>query len=97
MAWAEDAAQWGREQQKSFLIYAERLLRESFMFNRQAGVIVYLLGEEETFAKNFSPFVSERNIASIYSLFNTAIAHLAQNGNPKILFTDLALQLKVSR
>ena len=91
--WAEDAAQWGREQQKSFLLYAERLLRESFMFNRQSDNVVYLLGEEETFAKKISPFVNERNIMGIYSLFNTAMAHLAQNANTKILFTDLALQM----
>ena len=93
MSWAEDAAKWGREQQKSFLIYAERLIRESFIFNRQAGDIIYLLGEEETFAKNFAPFVNERNVAGIYNIFNTAIAHLAQNGNAKILFTDLAMQI----
>ncbi|MDR2802058.1 MAG: DNA polymerase III subunit delta' [Prevotellaceae bacterium] len=93
MSWAEDAAKWGREQQKSFLMYAERLIRESFMFNRQAGDIVYLLSEEETFAKKFAPFVNERNLADIYHAFNTAIAHLAQNGNPKILFTDLAMQM----
>ena len=92
MTWAEDAAKWGREQQKSFLLYAERLIRESFTFNRQAGDVVYLLGEEETFAKKFAPYVNERNVAGLYNVFNTAIAHLAQNGNAKILFTDLAMQ-----
>jgi truncated hemoglobin YjbI len=54
---------------------------------------VYLLGEEETFAKKISPYVSERNIMGIYNLFNMAMAHLAQNANTKILFTDLALQM----
>ncbi|MDR2358301.1 MAG: DNA polymerase III subunit delta [Prevotellaceae bacterium] len=93
MNWAEDAAKWGREQQKSFLIYAERLIRESFTLNKQAGDVVYLLGEEEMFAKNIAPFVNERNVANIYNAFNIAIAHLAQNGNAKILFTDLALQI----
>jgi DNA polymerase-3 subunit delta' len=95
MAWAEDAAQWGREQQKSFLAYAERMLRESFMCNRRANEVVYLLGDEETFAQKFSPFVNERNITPIYQSFNTTIAHLAQNGNAKIIFTDLALQIAV--
>ncbi|MDR0694642.1 MAG: DNA polymerase III subunit delta [Prevotellaceae bacterium] len=93
ISWAEDAAKWGREQQKSFLLYAERLVRESFTLNRQADDIVYLLGEEETFAKNIAPFVNERNVAGIYNTLNTAIAHLAQNGNAKILFTDLAMQM----
>ncbi len=95
MSWAEETAQWGREQQKTFLTYAERMLRESFMYNRNAGEVVYLLGEEETFARRFSPFVNEQNIEEIYRCFNTAIAHLAQNGNAKIIFTDLALQMAV--
>jgi DNA polymerase-3 subunit delta' len=91
--WAEEAAQWKREQQKSFLLYAERLIRESFMFNRQAGDASYLLGDEETFAKKLSLYINERNVADIYNAFNTAIPHLVQNGHAKIIFTDMALQM----
>jgi DNA polymerase-3 subunit delta' len=93
MAWAEEMAQCGREYQKAFLMYAERMLRESFMFNRSIADATYLLGEEEVFAKKFSPFVNEGNVTGIYNAFNITIAHLAQNGNAKIIFTDLALQV----
>ncbi len=93
MAWAEDMAQYGREQQKSFLVYAEHLLRESFMFNRNAIEATYLLGDQEAFARKFSPFVNERNTGDIQQAFNLTMVHLAQNGNAKIIFTDLAMQL----
>ena len=93
LSWAEDTKQLGREQQKSFLYYAQHLLRESFMFNRKADEVVYLIGEEETFAQKFSPFVNDKNVADMCEEFNIAIAHLGQNGNPKIIFTDLALKM----
>jgi DNA polymerase-3 subunit delta' len=93
MAWAEELAKEGREYQKSFLTYAEQLLRESFMNNCRAPEVTYLLGDEALFAQKFSPYVNERNIEAIYRAFNLAMAHLAQNGNAKIIFTDLAMQL----
>jgi len=95
MAWAEETAQYGREQQKAFLLYTESLLRESFMFNRNVSEATYLLGDEEAFAKKIAPFINERNIDDIYKTINLTMAHLSQNGNAKIIFTDLALQLAV--
>jgi len=93
LSWAEELSRWGREQQKSFLYYAQQMLRESFMFNRQAGDVAYSLGEEETFVQKFSPFVNPNNVEQIFQEFNIAVAHLEQNGNAKILFTDLAIKM----
>ncbi|MDR0729432.1 MAG: DNA polymerase III subunit delta [Prevotellaceae bacterium] len=93
MAWAEELAKTGREYQKSFLTYAEQLLRESFMNNRQVPEVTYLLGDEAAFVQKFSPYVNERNVEAIYNTFNLATMHLAQNGNVKIIFTDMAMQL----
>ncbi|MDR2361592.1 MAG: DNA polymerase III subunit delta [Prevotellaceae bacterium] len=93
MAWAEELAKTGREHQKSFLTYAEQLLRESFMNNRHAPEVTYLLGDEAAFVQKFSPYVNERNVEAIYNAFNLAMTHLSQNGNAKIIFTDMAMQL----
>ncbi|MDR0668276.1 MAG: DNA polymerase III subunit delta [Prevotellaceae bacterium] len=95
MAWAEELAQTGREHQKAFLLYAAQMLRESFMNNRRVPEVTHLLHDEEAFAGKFAPFVNERNIEAIYQAFNLAIAHLAQNGNAKIIFTDLAMRLAI--
>jgi DNA polymerase-3 subunit delta' len=83
----------GREQQKNFLLYAERMIRECYMFNRGADKAVYLMGEEEIFARNFSPFVNEGNVEELFKQLNLALGHTGQNGNPSMIFTDLFIQL----
>ena len=91
--WAEELAKAGREKQKNFLLYAQRLIRESFMLNRETPDVVYLMGEEEQFAQKFSPFVNARNVDGIFRELNLAQEHIAQNGNAKIVFTDMLLQI----
>lgn len=62
VAWAEDAAQLTREQQRAFLRDAARLLRESFMLHAGIREVSYLWGEELAFCSKFAPFVGPRNI-----------------------------------
>ena len=57
VAWAEDAAQLTREQQRAFLRDAARLLRESFMLHAGIREVSYLWGEELAFCSKFAPFV----------------------------------------
>lgn len=91
--WTEELAKTGREKQKKFLLYAQHLLRESFMLNRSAPNVAYLMGEEEQFAQKFSPFVNERNVEGLFQELNLAHDHIAQNGNAKMVFTGLFLQI----
>jgi DNA polymerase-3 subunit delta' len=91
--WAEELAKAGREKQKNFLLYAQRLIRESFMLNRNTPDVVYLMGEEEQFAQKFSPFVNARNVEGLFQELNLAQEHIAQNGNAKIVFPDMFLQI----
>ncbi|MDR3235917.1 MAG: DNA polymerase III subunit delta [Prevotellaceae bacterium] len=93
LEWMEELAKAGREKQKNFLLYAQRMLRESFMMNRGTDSIVYLMDEESQFARKFSPFVNERNVEELFREFNLAEGHIAQNGNPKIVFTDMFLKI----
>jgi DNA polymerase-3 subunit delta' len=88
VAWAEDAAQLTREQQRAFLRDAARLLRESFMLHAGIREVSYLWGEELAFCSKFAPFVGPL-IAEIES----AAAQIAQNGNPTIVFTHFALSV----
>jgi DNA polymerase-3 subunit delta' len=92
--WAETMAAMGREKQKSFLVFAERLLRENFILNKKIDDIVYLGFDEFEWAKKFSAFINENNVAEIYKQLNLCIPHIAQNGNAKIIFTDLAMKVK---
>ena len=93
LEWVDEAASFGREKQKEFLAYALRLTRESFMLNLGLNDIVYLAGAEAEFGQKFSAFINEKNIIHFNREFNLAIDHISRNGNPQIIFTDLAMKL----
>lgn len=82
----------GREKQKIFLEYSLSLIRENFMLNVNSPEVVHLLPNEADFSRKFNPFISENNIAILTKEFNEAHYHIERNGNPKIIFLDLALK-----
>jgi DNA polymerase-3 subunit delta' len=92
--WAESMASTGREKQKLFLVFAERLVRENFILNKKIEDIVYLGFEELEWARKFSAFINENNVVELYKQLNICIPHISQNGNAKIIFTDLAMKVK---
>ena len=91
ITWAEDVAQLPREQQLQFLSNAARLLRESYMLHAGAAEATYLWGEEAKFCRNFALFVGSDNIEPLIAQIESAMAQIAQNGNPKIVFTHFGL------
>jgi DNA polymerase-3 subunit delta' len=94
LEWAELIASLGREKQKSFIVFAERLVRENFVLNKKMTDIVYLGFEELEWAKKFSAFINENNVFDLYRQLNICVPHISQNGNAKIIFTDLALKVR---
>jgi DNA polymerase-3 subunit delta' len=92
--WAESMASLGREKQKSFFVFAERMIRENFVLNKKIDDIVYLGFEELEWAKKFSVFINDSNVGELYKQLNICIPQISQNGNAKIIFTDLALKAK---
>lgn len=90
--WVDDTAKFGREQQKSFIVYCQKMIRENFMLNLKVDA-VYITGAEKEFSQKFSQFIHKDNVFDIYTELNLAIAHIGQNGNAKIIFTDLALKI----
>jgi len=95
IGWTEDISATGREAQKNFLTYSLRILRENFMMTlgQQKNNLVFLAGEEASFSGNFHPFVNDENIFLLTDEFNLAFSHVEANGNPKIIFLDLALKV----
>ena len=91
VAWAEDAAQLSREQQRAFLRDAARLLRESYMLHAGINEVCYLWGEELAFCSKFAPFIGSQNIEPLIGEIESALAQISQNGNPTIVFTHFAL------
>lgn len=91
--WAETVAGMGREPQKNFLLYCQRMIRESFICNFHRPEINYMNTDEATFTSRFAPFVNENNIFGIMDELTEAQRHIEQNVNPKMVFFDLSLKM----
>ena len=90
----EDAAKWGRENQKNFLKYGINFLRECSLLLSGADDLVKLPPQSYEVAKNLAAKVF--NLAMVEALINElerAHYHIERNANPKILFLDVSLQL----
>jgi DNA polymerase-3 subunit delta' len=83
----------GRERQKNFLAYCQRLIRENFVYHFQEAELNYMNIQEARFAAKFAPFVNERNVVDLTNELAKAERHIIQNVNPKMVFFDLALRL----
>ena len=94
--WSESVAALGRERQKRMLVYFQHLVRENFMYNFGNPELVYMTTAESNFAKNFARFINEANVIEINDIFATALRDIRQNGNPKMVFYDVALKMIVA-
>lgn len=93
--WSEQLAGMGRERQKNFLAYSQRLIRENFIYNFRQPELNYMTKEESDFSKNFARFVNERNVIKIMDELSEAQRDIEQNVNPKMVFFDFALKMIV--
>lgn len=94
-AMADTLASIGRERQKNFLSYCQRLVRENFVYRFQAPELNYMNREEAGFSVKFSPFVNERNVFDLMDELAVAERHITQNVNAKMVFFDLSLRMTV--
>lgn len=90
--WSDQVAGIGRERQKNFLSYCQRMVRENFMFNLRQKELSYMTLDEQHFATRFSPFINERNVMGIMDELSEAQQHIEQNVNAKMVFFDFALK-----
>ncbi len=93
--WSDLIASIGRERQKHFLVYIQRMIRENFIYNFHNPDIIYLNEEEQNFSSRFSPFINEGNVINMMDELSKAEQHIGQNVNAKMVFFDLALKMIV--
>lgn len=91
--WSSDLAALGREQEIKFYDYAQRLIRENFVYNFHVPDLLYLNREEAGFSKNFARFITENNAEKIISEMDRAITDIAGNANGKIVNFDFAIKM----
>lgn len=93
--WSEQVAAMGRERQKNFLNYCQRMIRENFVYNFKQREMVYLSAAEQDFSTRFAPFVNEKNIMGLTAELSEAQIHIEQNVNSKMVFFDLILKMTI--
>jgi len=75
-----------REFQKSLLIYSLRMVRETFLMNRENPQLSRMNNKENELVENFSPFINARNIGLFNEELNKAIHHVGRNVNSSVMF-----------
>ena len=93
--WADHVASWGRERQKLFLDFCQRLVRENFIYNFRRSELNYMSERESEFAVKFARFINERNVYGIMDELSAARRDIEQNVNPRMVFFDFALKMIV--
>lgn len=85
----------GREKQKAFLQYAQRQVRENYIYNFHHNQMNYQTAKEQAFSTKFAPFIHDGNVEKMMNELSKAEQQITQNGNAKIIFFDLCLQMIV--
>lgn len=95
--WSQNMAdaKEGRERQKAFLQYAQKQIRENYIYNFHCPEMNYQTEEERQFSSKFAPFIHEGNVEKMMDELSKAETQIGQNGNAKIIFFDLCLQMIV--
>ena len=87
-----------RDEQKGFLNYALRMIRQSLLIASDTNEVVRLNKEESGFiygsgSKRFYPYVHQKNVQLIAEELNDSIYHIERNAHAGILFMDLSFKL----
>ncbi len=90
--WADEMAKSGREREKNYLTYAQRLLRENFIMNVRQNGLNYLNSAEYAFSSKFFPFINHNRVVGFMDELELAERHIESNVNARLVFFDLALQ-----
>jgi len=85
----------GREEQKSFLHFIARMLRNILMMGANNEKVVKATSDEKKLMSFFTKSITLKNAQPILQECNQALYHIERNGNSTLIFTDF--YLKVSR
>jgi DNA polymerase III subunit delta' len=87
-----EIARIGRENQKSFFLYALKVIQACIPAVHNHEELVFSDGEELKFIQSFSAYINLSNVGSFSELFNTAMYHIERNAHPQTLVLDVSLQ-----
>ncbi len=83
----------GKERQKAFLQYAQRQIRENYIYNFGFSEMNFQTEAEQQFSTRFAPFIHDGNVEQMMNELGKAEMQITQNANARIVFFDLCLQM----
>jgi DNA polymerase-3 subunit delta' len=92
MEFVDIIAKSGRENQKNFIRYGIKLLREAMMLISGVDKLVHLSSSELEFITKVSAAINMAKAEAMFNELEKAHYHIERNANPKILFLDVSLQ-----
>jgi DNA polymerase-3 subunit delta' len=90
---SETIAGFGREKACRYLIYANRMARENFLYSLGNGSLISLTPEENTFSQKFHAFIHAGNIEDMVAETDKARCDIERNANAKIVLFDYFIRL----
>ena len=91
---SEDFHKADKESQKSLMLAGLNVTREILLKNLDLDQLLRTTDEDRTFINNISKkMLTEENAIQLYQTFNDAHYHLERNGNAKMIFTDLSMEI----
>ncbi|MBN7811349.1 hypothetical protein J0A68_10290 [Algoriphagus sp. H41] len=83
-----------KEAQKSLLLTGLNVAREILLKNFELDQLLRTTEDDRRFIENISKKVlNEDHVVRLYEAFNTAHYHIERNGNAKMIFTDLSMDI----
>ena len=93
LIWTDENSKIGRENQKNFLQYALKNIRDNLALTIQAAETVKTTQSEREFSTKFHQFIHPKNADLIYSEITKAYLDIERNVNGKMVLLDLSLRL----
>lgn len=91
---SDDFHKADKESQKSLMLAGLNVTREILLKNLDLDHLLRTTDEDRTFINNISKKVlTEEHALQLYETFNAAHYHLERNGNAKMIFTDLSMDI----
>jgi len=91
---SDEFHKYDKEAQKSLMMAGLNVTREILLKNLDLDNLLRTTEEDRTFINNISKKVlTEDHVLRLYDSFNKAHYHLERNGNAKMIFTDLSMEI----
>jgi DNA polymerase III subunit delta' len=92
-----EISKMSRDEQKAFLNYSLRMIRQSMLISMDSSEVVRLNNDESGFiygsgTKHFYPYIHQQNVHLIADELNNSIYHIERNAHAGILLMDLSLK-----